>query len=87
MFDFNGDIVWVTGSASGIGHATALLFAEHGADVVVHGLNQRAASEALADRIRGMGRRALVSLRDRNPYGRVRGPATAQRRSAPRRRR
>lgn len=60
MFDFNGDIVWVTGSASGIGHATALLFAEHGADVVVHGLNQRAASEALADRIRGMGRRALV---------------------------
>jgi len=60
MFDFTGDIVWVTGSASGIGHATALLFAEHGADVVVHGLNQRAASQALADRIRDMGRRALV---------------------------
>lgn len=60
MFDFNGDIVWVTGSASGIGAATALLFAEHGADVVVHGLNQREASTALADKITAMGRRAMV---------------------------
>ncbi|WP_323037600.1 SDR family NAD(P)-dependent oxidoreductase [Pararhodobacter sp.] len=60
MFDFKGDIVWVTGSASGIGSATALLFAEHGADVVVHGLNQRDASQEIADKIIAMGRRALV---------------------------
>lgn len=60
MFDFTGDIVWVTGSASGIGRATALLFAEHGADVVVHGLNQRDASQQVADSIAAMGRRVLV---------------------------
>lgn len=60
MFDFSGDIVWVTGSASGIGQSTALLFAEHGADVVVHGLNQQAASQALADWIVALGRRAIA---------------------------
>lgn len=60
MFDFKGDIVWVTGSASGIGRATARLFATYGADVVVHGLNQQDASQALADEIAAMGRRALV---------------------------
>ncbi|MGB0410870.1 MAG: SDR family NAD(P)-dependent oxidoreductase [Pikeienuella sp.] len=60
MFDFKGDIVWVTGSASGIGNATARLFAEHGADVVVHGLNQREKSQALADEITAMGCRAMV---------------------------
>lgn len=60
MFDFKGDIVWITGSASGIGNATARLFAEHGADVVVHGLNQREKSQAMADEITAMGRRAMV---------------------------
>lgn len=60
MFDFKGDIVWVTGSASGIGAATARMFAQHGADLVIHGLNQRDASEALKVEIEAMGRRAIV---------------------------
>lgn len=60
LLDFTGEVVWVTGSASGIGRRTALLFAECGADVVVHGLNQRPASDALAQEIAGLGRQALV---------------------------
>lgn len=60
MLDFSRDIVWVTGSASGIGRATARRFAEHGAAVVVHGLNQRAASAELCAEIQAMGRRAMV---------------------------
>lgn len=60
MFDFKGDTVWVTGSASGIGAATATMFADHGANVIVHGLNQRDASEALKAKIEDKGRRAMV---------------------------
>lgn len=35
MIDFTGQTVWVTGAARGIGRATAVAFAEAGADVVV----------------------------------------------------
>lgn len=60
MFNFDKDIIWVTGSASGIGKATAKMFAEHGADVVIHGLNQREASEETRSEIEKIGRRAIV---------------------------
>lgn len=59
-FDMTGHIAWITGSGSGIGQATARLFAQSGADVVVHGFNQMEASEALRDEIRGMGRRSIA---------------------------
>jgi len=35
QMEFNGRVVMVTGAAQGIGKATALVFAEYGADVVV----------------------------------------------------
>ncbi|XP_054167716.1 uncharacterized oxidoreductase MexAM1_META1p0182-like [Oppia nitens] len=38
-YDFTGKVVLVTGSSSGIGAATALLFAQSGANVVVTGRN------------------------------------------------
>ncbi|XP_054167732.1 uncharacterized oxidoreductase MexAM1_META1p0182-like [Oppia nitens] len=38
-FDFTGKVVVITGSSSGIGAATALLFAKSGANVVVTGRN------------------------------------------------
>lgn len=41
-FDFTGTTVLVTGATSGIGHATALLFRDAGADVVVTGTRPRA---------------------------------------------
>jgi NAD(P)-dependent dehydrogenase (short-subunit alcohol dehydrogenase family) len=40
-FDFTGKVVLVTGSSSGIGAATTLLFSKCGAQVVVTGRNQQ----------------------------------------------
>ena len=39
MYDFKGKVALVTGAARkrGIGHATAIKFAENGADVIVSG--------------------------------------------------
>ncbi len=59
-FDMTGHTVWITGSGSGIGQATARLFAQSGADVVVHGFNQMEACATLCDEIRGLGRRSIA---------------------------
>lgn len=37
---FSGKVALVTGAASGIGHATALLYAQHGARVIVSDINE-----------------------------------------------
>src|SRR4051794_36231196 len=43
----NGQVVIVTGAASGIGRATAILFAERGARVVIADVNEAGAQETL----------------------------------------
>jgi 3-oxoacyl-[acyl-carrier protein] reductase len=53
-------IALVTGSARGIGRAIALDLANQGADIVVNYRSRPDAAEEVADKIRGMGRRALV---------------------------
>jgi NAD(P)-dependent dehydrogenase (short-subunit alcohol dehydrogenase family) len=58
-----GRVVVVTGATKGIGAATALLFAERGAHVVVHGRN-RDRAEAVRREIRDSGGNATVVLRD-----------------------
>jgi NAD(P)-dependent dehydrogenase (short-subunit alcohol dehydrogenase family) len=50
MSEFQGKTAIVTGGASGIGRATALLLAEKGANVVIADLNERD-GRAVADRI------------------------------------
>ncbi len=59
MTDFAGKVAVVTGGATGIGRATALALARHGADIAVAG--RRAPDlERVAVEIRALGRRALV---------------------------
>lgn len=56
-FDFSGKVVLVVG-AGGIGHAQAIGFAEHGADVIVADYNEET-SEKAAGKIMELGRRSL----------------------------
>lgn len=48
-FDLTGRVVWVTGSSRGIGAGVARHLAEQGAVVVVHGRDEGALAEVLAD--------------------------------------
>ncbi len=60
MYSFDGQVVWVTGSSTGIGRAAAIAFAEHGADVVVHcNSSEKEANEVVAE-IERIGKKALL---------------------------
>ena len=54
----------ITGSSSGVGAAAALLFAQNGYDVVVHGARRMEAAEAVAARCREAGAGVLVVQAD-----------------------
>jgi len=59
QFSLEGKVALVTGSSRGIGEATAMGFARAGADVAVTSRNLPNL-EAVADRIRGLGRKSLA---------------------------
>lgn len=59
MIDLTGRVALVTGGSRGIGRATALALARAGADVVVNYLQRRDAATEVAEKIRGLGRKAL----------------------------
>jgi 3-oxoacyl-[acyl-carrier protein] reductase len=54
-----GQIALVTGGSRGIGRATALLFAQEGADIAFCHLDDAAQADATAAEIRALGRRAM----------------------------
>jgi len=58
-FSLEGKVALVTGGSRGIGEATALLFAQAGADVVVAS-RKLPDLEVVADKIRGLGRKSLA---------------------------
>ena len=58
MKDFSSKLVLVTGSASGIGRATALRFSEEGADLILVDINEAGLEDA-AREIESRGRKAL----------------------------
>ena len=59
-----GKIALVTGAGQGIGRGIAEVFAEEGADVVIADICTGERTEAVAETIRGKGRRALVVKAD-----------------------
>jgi NAD(P)-dependent dehydrogenase (short-subunit alcohol dehydrogenase family) len=59
----------VTGGSRGIGRACALRLASEGADVALSYLENREAAEAVAEEIRGMGRRAAFFQADATDAG------------------
>ena len=54
----HNQIALITGGSRGIGRATALLFAQEGADIAFCHLNDEAKAEQTAAEIRALGRRA-----------------------------
>lgn len=65
--DLSGKIAIVGGSTRGIGKATAIKFAQNGADVVINGRNTQSGLEAVKD-IENLGRRSLFKQADLTKY-------------------
>ncbi len=59
-----GKVALVTGSSRGIGRAIALELARRGADIIVNYRSHAEAAEAVAEAIRGLGRRTAVLQAD-----------------------
>lgn len=63
LFDLTGRVALVTGAAQGMGKATALAFAEAGADLLITDLNAEGL-QATAAQVERLGRRVLTSAGD-----------------------
>lgn len=57
---FSGEVVWITGSSTGIGSAAALAFAREGANVAIHYNSNESAAREVADQVSAEGREALL---------------------------
>ena len=71
-FDLTGKVAAVTGGGTGIGRASALLYARHGADVVLAGRHEDSLNQT-AEAVQALGARANVVVTD------VKDPAACER--------
>jgi 3-oxoacyl-[acyl-carrier protein] reductase len=69
---FSNEVVWVTGSSTGIGRAIALGFAREGCRVVVHYNSSGDKAQEVADRVGELGGEALLVKGDVSDSGDVR---------------
>ena len=58
LFDLTGRVAVISGAASGMGRASALALAEHGADLLIADLNEHGLEQTARD-IEALGRRAV----------------------------
>lgn len=58
LFDLTGRVAVISGAASGMGRASALALAEHGADLLIADLNEEGLNQTARD-IEALGRRAV----------------------------
>jgi NAD(P)-dependent dehydrogenase (short-subunit alcohol dehydrogenase family) len=56
MYDLSGKVAVITGAASGMGRAAAILFARHGANVVIADLNTKGGEETAHEASQGASR-------------------------------
>jgi NAD(P)-dependent dehydrogenase (short-subunit alcohol dehydrogenase family) len=63
LFDLSGKVAVISGAASGMGKATSLALAEHGADLLIVDLNGDGLKET-EQQIRQLGRRAVSAICD-----------------------
>jgi NAD(P)-dependent dehydrogenase (short-subunit alcohol dehydrogenase family) len=70
-FSVAGKVALVTGAARGIGKATALALARHGADVAVNYLSQKEKAQGVVEAIRTLGRRSVAVQGDVSKEGDV----------------
>ncbi len=64
MDDLAGKVAVITGASRGIGRATALRFAQAGADVAINFLTSESEARAVAQEVMALGRRALLVKAD-----------------------
>lgn len=61
---FKDKVVLVTGGSSGIGMATAILFAKNGADIAITYKSNKRGAEFVLDQIKRMGRKSIIIKAD-----------------------
>ncbi len=71
LFDLTGRVALVSGAASGMGRASALALAEHGADLLIADLNEYGLQQTVRD-IEALGRRAVPFTGNVSDTGHIR---------------